>query len=87
MWGARVVRRPPPVGQPRPQPMTMARWSGSGERREAVKSAKGAFSPFGIALDSDNGVIYVSTYEGQLWRFSLSVLQSPELIEIVTDIP
>ncbi|MFJ9620097.1 Vgb family protein [Streptomyces noursei] len=57
----------------------------SGERRAAVKSAKGAFSPFGVALDSDNGVIYVSTYEGQLWRFSLSVLQSPELIEIVTE--
>ncbi|MEV5880223.1 hypothetical protein AB0L75_39715 [Streptomyces sp. NPDC052101] len=56
----------------------------SGERRAAVKSTKGEFSPFGVALDNDNGVIYVSTYEGQLWRFSLSVLQSPELIEIMT---
>ncbi|WP_030800331.1 YncE family protein [Streptomyces sp. NRRL S-337] len=56
----------------------------SRSRREAVKSTKGAFSPFGIALDSDNGVLYVSTYEGQLWRFSLSILQSPELIEIET---
>ncbi|MEW2579651.1 Vgb family protein [Streptomyces syringium] len=56
----------------------------SRKRREAVKSAAGAFSPFGIALDTDNGVAYVCTYEGQLWRFSLSTLQSPELIEIVT---
>ncbi|MEU2512661.1 Vgb family protein [Streptomyces syringium] len=54
------------------------------KRREAVKPSAGAFSPFGIALDTDNGVAYVCTYEGQLWRFSLSVLQSPELIEIVT---
>ncbi|MFV0132385.1 hypothetical protein ACLGIH_03835 [Streptomyces sp. HMX87] len=57
----------------------------SGKEREAVK-ASGHFSPRGVALDGVNGVVYVSTWEGQLWRFSLRVLQSPELIEITTGV-
>jgi hypothetical protein len=52
----------------------------------AVKSKSGAFSALGVALDSDNGVVYVSTWEGQLWRFSLRVLQSPELVEVTTGV-
>jgi sugar lactone lactonase YvrE len=56
-----------------------------GKEREAVK-AVGQFSPLGVTLDSVNGVVYVSTYEGQLWGFSLRVLQSSELIEITTGV-
>lgn len=58
----------------------------TGGQTVAVKPKSGAFSPLGIALDSDNGVVYVSTWEGQLWRFSLRVLQSPELIEVTTGV-
>ncbi|WP_147267385.1 YncE family protein [Streptomyces sp. SDr-06] len=57
----------------------------SGAQRVAVK-ATGSFSALGVALDLDNGVLYVSTWEGQLWRFALRVLQSPELIEITTGV-
>ncbi|MGW0734514.1 hypothetical protein [Streptomyces sp. NPDC002851] len=56
---------------------------GTGKRSIAVRKTGGNFSPLGLALDSDNAVLYVTTYEGgQLWRFSLGVLRSPELIEI-----
>jgi sugar lactone lactonase YvrE len=58
----------------------------SGHQTEAVKPRSGSFSPLGVALDSDNGVVYVSTWEGQLWRFSLRVLQSPELVEVTTGV-
>lgn len=58
----------------------------SGDQTMAVKSRSGAFSALGVALDSDNGVVYVSTWEGQLWRFSLRVLQSPELVEVTTGV-
>jgi Tfp pilus tip-associated adhesin PilY1 len=46
----------------------------------------GNFSPLGVTLDSVHEVVYVSTCEGQLWRFSLRVLQSPEPIEIRTGV-
>ncbi|MFI8169862.1 hypothetical protein ACIGAN_26400 [Streptomyces sp. NPDC085931] len=55
----------------------------TGKERESVK-ATGAFSPLGIALDDLHGLVYAGTWEGQLWRFPLRVLQSPELIEITT---
>ncbi|MEU9554338.1 hypothetical protein [Streptomyces fumanus] len=58
----------------------------SGREREVVVKAGGAFSPLGVALDSVHRVVYVSTHEGQLWRFSLRVLESPELIEIRTGV-
>ncbi|MWA16049.1 YncE family protein [Streptomyces sp. BA2] len=57
----------------------------TGAQHVAVK-ATGSFSALGLALDSSNGVLYVSTWEGQLWRFSLRVLQTPELIEITTGV-
>jgi sugar lactone lactonase YvrE len=57
----------------------------TGAQHVAVK-ATGSFSALGVALDSSNGVLYVSTWEGQLWRFSLRVLRSPELIEITTGV-
>ena len=58
----------------------------SGKERDAVKARSGSFSPLGVTLDSAHGMVYVSTWEGQLWRFSLRVLQSPELIEITTGV-
>ncbi|CAM5684158.1 hypothetical protein SFUMM280S_04784 [Streptomyces fumanus] len=42
-----------------------------------VVKSSGAFSPLGVALDSVHRVVYVSTHEGQLWRFSLRVLEEP----------
>ncbi|MFE6365895.1 hypothetical protein ACFVP3_38760 [Streptomyces sp. NPDC057806] len=57
----------------------------TGAQHVAVK-ATGNFSALGVALDSRNGVLYVSTWEGQLWRFPLRVLQTPELIEITTGV-
>ncbi|WP_282794949.1 YncE family protein [Streptomyces sp. CC224B] len=56
----------------------------TGRERVAVKTVSGAFSPLGITLDSADAALYVSTWEGQLWRFSLQVLRSPELLEITT---
>jgi DNA-binding beta-propeller fold protein YncE len=58
----------------------------TGAQALAVKSRSGNFSALGVALDSDNGVVYVSTWEGQLWQFSLRVLQSAELIEVTTGV-
>ncbi|MEU9102449.1 YncE family protein [Streptomyces sp. NPDC048361] len=55
----------------------------TGREREAVRAA-GAFSPLGVALDRVHGLVYAGTWEGQLWRFPLRVLQGPELIEITT---
>ncbi|MGW1376967.1 hypothetical protein ACWD6P_22230 [Streptomyces sp. NPDC002446] len=53
-----------------------------GARREVVKPKSGAFSPLGVAVDSVNSMIYVCTWEGQLWRFSQRVVQSPGTVEV-----
>ncbi|GHE54062.1 hypothetical protein GCM10018785_24410 [Streptomyces longispororuber] len=50
----------------------------------AVRTVSGAFAPHGVPLDGTTGTVYATTWEGQLWRFSLHALQSRELIEIKT---
>ncbi|WP_267244292.1 YncE family protein [Streptomyces sp. PR69] len=53
-----------------------------GAQREVVKASSGAFSPLGVAWDSGSRMLYISTWEGQLWRISQRALQSPGMVEI-----